>query len=285
MHPIFASVVHHPTSYDIGPLQLTGFGLAVLMAFVIAQIITQRELARRGHSPEPVGDIVFAAVIGGLLGGKLYYAALMHDASAILSRAGFVFWGGLIGGILACYIVIHRKHLSFTRISDVAGIALAAGYSLGRTGCWAVGDDYGRPFNGFGAVSFPNGAPPSTVANMTQLFHIPAPATAPPNQVLSVYPTQLYEVALGFVMFLILWRLRDHKHAEGWLFGLYCVLAGIERFFMEFLRAKDDRFFMNTFTTAQVIALAFAVGGAIWMYLRRNPGPAAPGIYAMPQAA
>jgi phosphatidylglycerol:prolipoprotein diacylglycerol transferase len=134
-------------------------------------------------------------------------------------------------------------------------------------------------------VSFPNGAPPSTVANMTQLFHIPAPATAPPSQVLSVYPTQLYEVALGFVMFLILWRLRDHKHAEGWLFGLYCVLAGIERFFMEFLRAKDDRFFMNTFTTAQVIALAFAVGGAIWMYVRRNPGPDAPGIYALPQAA
>jgi len=81
-------------------------------------------------------------------------------------------------------------------------------------------------------------------------------------------------------MFLILWRFRDHKHAEGWLFGLYCVLAGIERFFMEFLRAKDDRFFMNTFTTAQVIALAFAVGGAVWMYLRRNPGPDAPGIYA-----
>ena len=284
MHPLFASVVHHPTSYDIGPLQLTGFGLAVLMAFVIAQIITQRELARRGHSPEPVGDIVFAAVIGGLLGGKLYYAALMHDASAILSRAGFVFWGGLIGGILACYIVIHRKHLSFTRISDVAGIALAAGYSLGRTGCWAVGDDYGRPFNGFGAVSFPNGAPPSTVANMTQLFHIPAPATAPPNLVLSVYPTQLYEVALGFVMFLILWRLRDHKHAEGWLFGLYCVLAGIERFIIEFVRAKDDRFF-GPFTTAQGIAVLFAIGGGVWMYLRRSPHADAPGIYATAQAA
>jgi len=285
MHTLFASIVHQPLSYDVGPLQLTGFGLAVLMAFVIAQVITQRELARRGHDPEPVGDIVFAAVIGGLLGGKIYYAILMHDASAVFSRAGFVFWGGLIGGMLACYLVIHRKGLSFTRISDVAGIALAAGYSIGRTGCWAVGDDYGRPWNGPWAVSFPHGAPPSTVANMTQLFHIPAPPGASPNQVLSVHPTQLYEVVLGFVMFLVLWRFRDHKHAEGWLFGLYCVLAGIERFIIEFVRAKDDRFFLGTFTMAQVFALLFAIGGGVWMYMRRNPGPEAPGIYAVAQAA
>ena len=285
MQRFFASIVQQPLSYDVGPLQLTGFGLAVLMAFVIGQIIAQRELARRGYDPEPMGDVVFAAVIGGLLGGKLYYAMEMGDLSAIVSRAGFVFWGGLIGGILACWIVIRKKHLSFPRISDVCAPALAAAYSVGRTGCWAVGDDYGRPWNGPWAVSFPNGAPPSTVANMTELFHIPAPLGSSPNQVLSVHPTQLYETALGFVMFLILWRFRDHKHAEGWLFGLYCVLAGIERFIIEFVRAKDDRFIFGTFTMAQVIALFFAVGGAIWMYVRRNPGPDAPGIYAVPQRA
>ena len=285
MQRIFASVVQQPLSYDVGPLQLTGFGLAMLMCFVIAQIMAQRELARRGYDPEPIGDLVFAAVIGGLLGGKLYYAILMGDLSAVFSRAGFVFWGGLMGGIIACYIVIRKKHLSFPRISDVSAPALAAAYSIGRTGCWAVGDDYGRPWNSPLAVAFPNGAPPSTVANMTQLFNTPAPAGAAPSQVLSVHPTQLYETALGFVMFLILWRFRDHKHAEGWLFGLYCVLAGIERFVIEFVRAKDDRFFLGTFTMAQVIAILFAVGGAIWMYVRRNPGPQAPGIYAVPQAA
>jgi phosphatidylglycerol:prolipoprotein diacylglycerol transferase len=285
MPGLFASVIQQPLSYDVGPLQLTGFGLAVLLAFVIGQIIAQRELARRGHDPEPMGDVVFAAVIGGLLGGKLYYAIEMGDISAIVSRAGFVFWGGLIGGILATYVVIRKKHLSFTRISDACAPALAAAYSIGRTGCWAVGDDYGRPWNGPWAVSFPNGAPPSTVGNMTELFGIKAPATASPNQVLSVHPTQLYETALGFVMFLILWRFRNHKHAEGWLFGLYCLLAGIERFVIEFVRAKDDRFLFGTFTMAQVIALGFAIGGAIWMYVRRNPGPDAPGIYALPQPA
>ena len=286
MQTIFASIVHQPLSYDVGPLQLTGFGLAMLLAFVIGQLVTQRELARRGQDPEPFGDVTFAAVIGGLLGGKLYYAIAMGEMGAVFSRAGFVFWGGLIGGIIASYIVIRRKHIPFTRMSDAAGPGLAAAYSVGRTGCWAVGDDYGRPWNGSWAVSFPNGAPPSTVSNMTELFHAPAPPGASPNDVLSVHPTQLYETGLGFVMFLILWRFRNHKHAEGWLFGLYCVLAGIERFIIEFVRAKDDRFFFfGTFTTAQLIALLFAIGGAIWMYVRRNPRPDAPGIYPAAQLA
>jgi phosphatidylglycerol:prolipoprotein diacylglycerol transferase len=280
----YPGTVVYPLSYDVGPLQLTGFGFAVLMAFVIAQIISQRELARRGHDPEPIGDLIFAAVIGGLLGGKLYYAILMQDMSAILSRAGFVFWGGLIGGIVVTYLVIRYKKLSFTRISDVGGIAIAAAYSVGRTGCWAVGDDYGRPYSGPLAVSFPEGAPPSTVSSMTELFNTPAPAGAGPNDVISVHPTQLYETALGFVMFLILWRYRNHKHAEGWLFGFYCVLAGIERFVIEFVRAKDDRFVAGL-TVAQVIALLFAIGGGLWMYYRRNTSGDAPGINALPRAA
>jgi phosphatidylglycerol---prolipoprotein diacylglyceryl transferase len=280
----YPGIVVYPLSYDVGPLQLTGFGFAVLMAFVVAQIISQRELARRGHDPEPIGDLIFAAVIGGLLGGKFYYAILMKDMSAILSRAGFVFWGGLIGGILVTYLVIRYKKLSFTRISDVGGIAIAAAYSVGRTGCWAVGDDYGRPYSGPLAVSFPEGAPPSTVSNMTELFNTPVPPGANPNDVISVHPTQLYETALGFVMFLILWRYRNHKHAEGWLFGFYCVLAGIERFVIEFVRAKDDRFIAGL-TVAQVIALLFAVGGGLWMYYRRNTSGDAPGISALPRAA
>ena len=77
---------------------------------------------------------------------------------------------------------------------------------------------------------------------------------------LSVYPTQLLEVFLGFVMFLILWRLRDHKHAEGWLMGVYMVLAGIERFAVEFLRAKDDHIF-GPLTMAQYLAILFVLAG------------------------
>jgi phosphatidylglycerol:prolipoprotein diacylglycerol transferase len=271
--------IHHPLAYSIGPLSFTGFGLAVLLAFVIAQIIAQHELARRGHDPTPVADLVFAAVIGGLVGAKVYYVILMGDITTLWSRGGFVFWGGLIGGTVAVLYVAKLKKLSIMRIADVAAIGLAAAYSVGRTGCWAVGDDYGRPWSSPFAVKFPEGAPPSTAGNMHALFGIPVPAGVSPETVLSVYPTQLMEVAMGFVMFLILWRLRDHDHAEGWLFGVYMVLAGIERFAIEFLRAKDDRFF-GTFTTAQLIALAFVVGGFVWMNARKTVRAGAPGIYA-----
>src|SRR3970282_1621309 len=92
------TIDHQPLAYDVGPLAITGFGLAVLAAFVVAQIVAQSELKRRGHNPEPGGDMVFAAVIGSLLGAKLYFVALTGDIDTLFSRGGFVFWGGLIGG-------------------------------------------------------------------------------------------------------------------------------------------------------------------------------------------
>ena len=268
-------ITHHPLEINLGPLPVTGFGFAVLLAFVIAQILSQQELTRRGYQKEAdtIPDLILACIVGTLVGGKLYYAGIVtHDWHSLLGRAGFVFWGGFIGSVIACWIVITRKKLSFARFSDVAGFAIAAGYSVGRTGCWAVGDDYGRPWSGPLAVMFPEGAPASTAGNMNQLFGTPIPAGATPDTVLAVHPTQLYETALGFVMFMILWRFRHHKHAEGWLFGMYLVLAGAERFFIEFFRAKDDRFAMGL-TLAQFIAITVAIVGVIVMQVRRRPGP------------
>ena len=270
-------ITHHPLEINLGPLPITGFGIAVLLAFLIAQVISQHELLRRGYQKESeaIPDLILACVIGTLVGGKLYYAGIVtQDWSSLWGRAGFVFWGGFIGSVIACWFVIQRKKLNFARFADVGGIAIAAGYSVGRTGCWAVGDDYGKPWDGPLAVMFPEGAPASTAANMERLFGTPVPDGVSPDTVLAVHPTQLYETALGFVMFMILWRFRAHKHAEGWLFGLYLVLAGAERFFIEFFRAKDDRFAMGL-TLAQCIALALALTGVLVMQLRRRPTPPA----------
>lgn len=276
-------IIHHPLSYTIGPLTFTGFGVAVLMAFVVAQLIGQRELARRGYDPEPVSDMIFAAVIGGLLGAKLYYVVILGNWDALFTRGGFVFWGGLIGGMLAVMLVIWKKRIPMLRIFDVGAPAVAAAYAVGRTGCWAVGDDYGKPWpGGFLSVEFPNGAPPSTVGFMNHDFGVQFPPGMSPNTVVAVYPTQLIEVALGLLMFWMLWRMRDHKHAEGWLFGVYCVFAGIERFLVEFLRAKDDRvLYAGGLSMAQLIAILFTLGGFAWMWWRRDVTATKPGIYAV----
>ena len=272
-------IIHHPFVVQLGPLSLTGFGIAVVAAFGIAQYLSESELRRRGHDTSAIADMILAAVVGGLLGAKLYYVIILKNYDALFTRGGFVFWGGLVGGILAVMAVIRWKKIPMMRIFDVGGPAVAAAYAVGRTGCWAVGDDYGRPFSGFGAVMFPNGQPPSTVASMMADFHTVFPAGTSPTTVVSVYPTQLYEITLATIMFLILWRLRDHKHAEGWLFGVYCVLAGFERFIIEFFRAKDDRF-LGGLTYAQAIALAFVAMGFLWMYMRKNVSKTRPGIYA-----
>jgi phosphatidylglycerol:prolipoprotein diacylglycerol transferase len=78
---------------------------------------------------------------------------------------------------------------------------------------------------------------------------------------LAVHPTQLYETAIMLTAFWVIWRLRSHRHAVGWLFGVYMMFAGIERFFIEFLRAKDDRL-LGSFTIAQLASLAVFAGGA-----------------------
>ncbi len=266
-------IIHHPTVLKLfGPLEITGFGLAVLAAFVIAQIVCQRELTNRGHLRESdaMPDIVLAALIGTVIGGKSYYVVLSGES--FFSRGGFVFWGGFIGSVLLCWLTIKWRKLDFWRFADVAGIAIAAGYSVGRTGCWAVGDDYGRPWSGPFSARFPEGAPPSTALIMQQQFGVELPPGTDPNTVIAVHPTQLYETIMGFLMFVVLWRFRGHLHREGWLFGMYCVLAGIERFIVEFFRAKDDRVSYLGLTSAQVIALSIFVIGVSIMAWKRNPG-------------
>lgn len=265
-------------SYPVGPLEVTGFGLAMFLAFVVAQHVAQHETARRGYDPQPVGDLVFAAVIGGLAGAKIYYAILTGDPHALLERAGFVFWGGLIGGTIGVLGMAKWRGMNLWRVADVGGPAVMAAYAVGRTGCWAVGDDYGRPWDGPLAVAFPNGAPPSTAGIMSRLFGVAFPPGTPPDLVVGVHPTQLYEVTMACILFAVLWRMRDHEHAEGWLFGVYCVMAGVERFIVEFFRAKDDRFF-GPLTTAQVLAIGFVIAGSIIIAWRWTPRAGAPGIY------
>lgn len=282
---IFASnaTVAHALNIGLGPISITGFGIAVASAFVLGQMIASREMERRGFSSDPVPDIVAATLVGFIIGAKLYYAILTHSLDSILTRGGFVFWGGFAGSVIAGAIMIRWKKLRFWHIADIFCIGLAAGYSVGRTGCWAVGDDYGKPWpDGWLAVKFPEGIPPSTAGNMASIFHVQFPPGTDPLSVIAVYPTQLLEVLLGFVVFLLVLRLREHKHAEGWLFGVWAVYAGIERFLVEFLRAKDDRIagFLGGLSAAQVISIGMLVFGLIWMRMRRDVTAGHPGIHA-----
>jgi phosphatidylglycerol---prolipoprotein diacylglyceryl transferase len=267
-------IVHHPFQFGVGPLQFTGFGIAVVMSFVLAQMISQHQMEARGHDPAPIADMIIGAVVGGLLGAKLYFVVVLGNWDALFARGGFVFWGGLVGGAIGVLAIARWKKVPLTRTVEVGAPALAAAYAVGRTGCWAIGDDYGRPWDGPLATMFPQGAPPSTAGVMASEFGVRFPAGTDPSTVVAVHPTQLYEVAMATLMFAIIWRLRGHQHREGWLFGVYLVLAGVERFVVEFFRAKDDQLAFGL-TIAQVISVAALLLGVAWLAKFRQPAAGA----------
>ena len=129
---------------------------------------------------------------------------------------------------------------------------------------------YGLPSTLPWAVKFAHGAPPSTAGALRYEFGVSLPASIPNDQLMPVHPTMLYSAVALLAVFALLWALRRRPSPPGTLFGLYLVLAGLERFFVEFLRAKDDRLLWG-FTTAQAIAAAALVGGfALLVVVRKQ---------------
>ena len=268
----------YPFVLQLGPVEITGYGLMMMVAFLMGGWLIAIELKRRGLTEDYAADAVAAAVIGGIVGAKLWYVAVSQDMSALLSRGGLVWYGGFIGGTAAVILNGWRLKVPLRWTMQLVAPALPAAYALGRIGCFLVNDDYGRPTEVAWAVKFPRGLPPSTAASMDQLFGIPVPPGTDPSTVLAVHPTQIYEAILMLAAFMWLWSLRKSGRPIGWIFGLYLVIAGVERFLIEILRAKDDRF-LGPFTLAQLTSVVLvAVGIWVMTKLREEPDPA-PGTY------
>jgi phosphatidylglycerol---prolipoprotein diacylglyceryl transferase len=260
------------------PHELTGYGLMMMVAFLAGGWLVSLELRRRRLSEDYSADIVAAAVIGGVIGAKLWYVALTRDPGSLFARGGFVWYGGFIGGALAVILNGWRLRVPLRWTMQLVAPALAAAYALGRVGCFLVNDDYGRPSSVPWAMKFPQGLPPSTAGNMHRMFGIAVPPGTDPSTVLAVHPTQLYEVALMLGAFFILWAWRVRARPIGWLFGAYLVFAGTERFLVEILRAKDDRL-LGPFTLAQLASvLLVGLGTYILRAWQGQPEPA-PGSY------
>ena len=267
----------YPFNIHLGPLEVTGYGIMMMVGFLVGGWLIGIELERRGLNRNYSSDIVMAALIGGVLGAKLWYVALTQDPGALFSRGGLVWYGGFLGGVLAVALNGWRRKVPVRITMHLAAPAMAAAYAVGRVGCFVVGDDYGGPTNLPWAVSFPEGLPPSTAGNLAA-FGVTVPAGLDPSTLLAVHPTQLYETGLMLLAFMVLWKLRTRDWGTGTLLGLYLMMAGVERFFIEILRAKDDRFF-GGFTVAQVTSVAIVLVGTIVFTRLKGAGEAPAGEY------
>src|SRR4051794_23168160 len=189
--------------------------------------------------------MVFAALIGGIVGAKLWYIA--ENGGPLFSGTGLVFYGGLFGGALAvCAWAYYPGGLDLPPAHAVLA-SLGAAYAIGRIGCQLAGDgDYGKNWDGPWAMAYPHGTVPTTA---------------------TVHPTPIYEIIVMGGFTLLLWHWRD-RWRPGTLTAIYLIGAGLERFLVEFLRRNPDA--ALGMTQPQLVAVAMMLAGGAWLVFRRG---------------
>ena len=246
----------YPELLRIGSFVVSSFGLMVALAFLAGYWITSLEFKRKKLDDKLLGNLLLLSMLGGIGGAKLMYIFenvplsdfISSPFTHIFSRGGLTFYGGFIGAVLLFWILTIKNKVSFFKVMDAMAPALAIGHSIGRIGCFLVGDDYGIKSDVPWAVAFPKGLPPTTDP---------------------VHPTQVYEVILMGLVFFVLWKLRKRNTPDGWLFSILIILAGIERFLIEFIRSTTPSPIPDL-SVAQLIAIGLIVIGILKIISIKN---------------
>jgi phosphatidylglycerol:prolipoprotein diacylglycerol transferase len=238
---------------DLFGISIKTFGLFFGLNFVLVGLIAARRLRELGKPVDWAYEMTFAALVGGLVGARAWWVLDNLDEvkgnvlGGLFGGSGLTWYGGLIGGAIAVCLWAYRRGFLGLALLDLAATPLALGYATGRIGCQVSGDgDYGRPWDGPWAMAYPKGVVPTD-----QLVH----------------PTPIYESLSMAIIGVVLWNLRD-RLAPGRLFALYLVLAGLERFLVEFLRRNPD--VALGLTVAQLLSLGMVVAGAVWLARTRG---------------
>ena len=232
------------------------------------------------HPYQLVGNITMIAAISGIIGAKLFHnLENMDDFMAdpigqLLSFSGLTFYGGLICGAVAVIYYTKKYGINYKIISDAAAPGLMLAYGIGRMGCHFSGDgDWGitnlapKPeWMSFlpdwtWAYTYPNnvinaGVPiEGCVGNYCNELLYP------------VFPTPIYEIAMALALFGLLWALRKRINIAGMLFGIYMIVNGLERFFIEKIRVNTKYIiFEKEITQAELISFGLIITGIIIVY-------------------
>src|SRR5580765_7524307 len=180
---------------DLLGFPIKTFGVMFALGFLAAGAVMARRLQELGHPRDWAYEAVFGALVGGLVGAKLYYivdhwSQARHDVLGnAFGGTGLVWYGGAIGGALGVLVWAWRRNMFNRVMMDLAAVPLALGYAIGRIGCQLSGDgDYGKAWDGPWAMAYPKGTVPTDTP---------------------VHPTPIYEtLAMGLLAW-SLWRLRD----------------------------------------------------------------------------
>lgn len=253
----------YPILFKIGPIPIHSYGLTIAIAFVVGLWIAQKEAKRKGIDTKLISDFAIYAIIFGILGARLAYT-LFFDFKYYLNhplqilavwQGGLVLYGGILGGLGAGIWFVKRHRLSFLKFADTLTPSLILGQAIGRIGCFLNGDAYGIPTKLPLGITFPEGSLPDLRFGQV-----------------ATHPTQIYELILNLVIFLILWKMREKKAFNGFLFLSYLILYSFIRFFMEFVRGDTINLWNNSFiSVAQFISVAVIVTSLLLIpYLKKR---------------
>jgi phosphatidylglycerol---prolipoprotein diacylglyceryl transferase len=239
------------------------FGVTFALGFLACGLVVARRLRELEKPVDWSYEIVFAALLGGLIGARAYfviqnYSQVKHDLiGSIFSGSGLVWYGGAIGGAIAVIAWMRWRHMLNLVTFDMCVTVLALGYGIGRIGCQVSGDgDYGIASKLPWAMGYPHGTVPT-----------------PPG--VTVQPTPIYETVAMCLLAYFLWKLRDRVR-PGVVLGLYLVFSGLERLLVEFIRRNKEVFAGLTSPQLESIVL-MAIGAVLLAAMARRGGLASPG--------
>jgi len=209
---------------DIGSLSFSSYTVLYALAYFLSIYVFWIELKRRREPFKIFVLISLTVLLSGFAGAKIFYILfnvslkdLLIDPVNTMLASGRIYHGGFIVSILLVYLIARFTKRNFWIISDSIAPALAISISVGRIGCFLNGCCLGRPTNLPWGVMFPG------IGSSGNL---------------NLHPAQLYESAIMFFLFLFLWKIRKKNYPCGYIFTLYLLIWGAERFLLEFLRVN-----------------------------------------------
>jgi len=235
------------------------------------------------HPYQLMGHLIVWAAVWGFLGAKIFdnlehWDTFVQDPiGGLLSFSGLTFYGGLICGGAAVIIIARKNGIKPLHMLDVGGPGMMLAYCVGRIGCQMSGDgDWGIVNTSPKPVSWmPDWLWASTYPNNVANEGVPIAGCVGRfcNELpLPVFPTPVYEVIACFILFLILWRIRPYIKVPGMMFGIYLMLNGMERFFIELIRVNSKYHVAGIqFTQAELISsILFITGLAFVLFTYKN---------------
>lgn len=249
----------YPVLLQIGNFELRSYGVIVGVSFLVALWLSSREAKENGLRPQDVQDFAAYALIGGIIGARIYYvlfsrsAYFLENPWEILAvwRGGIGVIGSLIGGFVVLLGYCRKRKVSIWRLGDTLAPGIALGQTIGQFACLLNGDSYGRPTNLPWAITYTD---PRSLAPLNIPLH----------------PIEIYEMLAYFIVFLIVWWVRVKTTVPGYVFFSYLVGYGTARFIVEFFRG-DPAIFALGIPAAQVFSVVTVLGAIAWFLRLKLP--------------